>query len=116
MQGVAGVDSSTQSTKVELRDIETGAVIARASAPHTATTPPRNFTITQLAYREGKLADLLKAEAQKAAGKPLSADQIALAIQDHKAANVETNFKKSPDAWEGVRGRIADERKVFEKK
>ena len=56
------------------------------------------------------------AEAQKAAGKPLSADQIALAIQDHKAANVETNFKKSPDAWEGVRGRIADERKVFEKK
>lgn len=32
-----------------------------------ATTPPRNFTITQLAYREGKLADLLKTEAQKAA-------------------------------------------------
>jgi len=32
-----------------------------------ATAPPRNFTITQLAYRDGKLSDLLKAEAQKAA-------------------------------------------------
>lgn len=56
------------------------------------------------------------AEAQEKAGRPLTADEIALAIQDHKAANVETNFKKSPNAWEGVRGRIADERQVFEKK
>ena len=39
---VAGVDSSTQSTKVEVRDIETGAVVARASAPHPTTTPPRS--------------------------------------------------------------------------
>lgn len=36
----AGVDSSTQSTKVELRDIATGALVARASAPHPATAPP----------------------------------------------------------------------------
>ncbi len=39
---VAGVDSSTQSTKVEIRDLSTGAVVARASAPHTGTTPPRS--------------------------------------------------------------------------
>jgi xylulokinase len=39
---VAGVDSSTQSTKVELRDVETGRVVGRASAPHPATTPPRS--------------------------------------------------------------------------
>lgn len=39
---VAGVDSSTQSTKVEVRDLETGSVVARASAPHTPTTPPRS--------------------------------------------------------------------------
>ena len=37
---VAGVDSSTQSTKVELRAIDSGAVIARTSAPHPPTTPP----------------------------------------------------------------------------
>jgi xylulokinase len=39
---VAGVDSSTQSTKVEVRDLETGAVVARGAAPHPATTPPRS--------------------------------------------------------------------------
>ena len=34
---VAGVDSSTQSTKVELRDRDSGQLVARASAPHTHT-------------------------------------------------------------------------------
>lgn len=42
MPQVAGVDSSTQSTKVELRDVDTGAVVARASMPHAQTTPPRS--------------------------------------------------------------------------
>ncbi|MFM7537296.1 MAG: xylulokinase [Acidimicrobiales bacterium] len=39
---VAGVDSSTQSTKVEVRDADTGALVARGSAPHPPTTPPRS--------------------------------------------------------------------------
>jgi xylulokinase len=39
---VAGVDSSTQSTKVEVRDLDTGAVVARGSASHPPTTPPRS--------------------------------------------------------------------------
>ncbi len=39
---VAGVDSSTQSTKVEVRDLDTGELVARAAAPHPATTPPRS--------------------------------------------------------------------------
>jgi xylulokinase len=42
MRVVAGVDSSTQSTKVELRRLDDGAVVARASAPHAVTTPPRS--------------------------------------------------------------------------
>ncbi len=37
---VAGVDSSTQSTKVEVRDLDSGRVVARSSAPHPVTTPP----------------------------------------------------------------------------
>lgn len=37
---VVGVDSSTQSTKVEARDIDTGEVVARGSAAHPPTTPP----------------------------------------------------------------------------
>lgn len=37
---VLGVDSSTQSTKVEARDLDTGEVVARGSAPHPSTVPP----------------------------------------------------------------------------
>jgi xylulokinase len=39
---VAGVDSSTQSTKVEVRDLDSGEVVARGSAPHPKTQPPRS--------------------------------------------------------------------------
>ena len=42
MKVVAGVDSSTQSTKVELREVDSGRVVGRAAAPHPATTPPRS--------------------------------------------------------------------------
>jgi xylulokinase len=37
---VAGVDSSTQSTKIEIRDVDTGDVVAAGSASHPAVTPP----------------------------------------------------------------------------
>ena len=39
---VLGVDSSTQSTKVEVRDADTGALVGHAHAPHPATAPPRS--------------------------------------------------------------------------
>jgi len=39
-QLVLGVDSSTQSTKVEIRNLHTGAVVAQSSAKHPQTTPP----------------------------------------------------------------------------
>ncbi len=42
MPVVLGVDSSTQSTKVEARDLATGEVLASASARHPATSPPRS--------------------------------------------------------------------------
>jgi xylulokinase len=37
---VLGVDSSTQSTKVEARDVDSGELIAAGSARHPATSPP----------------------------------------------------------------------------
>ncbi|MEO6125138.1 MAG: xylulokinase [Ilumatobacteraceae bacterium] len=37
---VAGVDCSTQATKVEIRDVDSGAIITTGSAPHPTTTPP----------------------------------------------------------------------------
>jgi xylulokinase len=39
---VAGVDSSTQSTKVVIRRLDDGAVVAEGRAPHPATEPPRS--------------------------------------------------------------------------
>lgn len=39
---VCGIDSSTQSTKVELRGQETGVLLASAVAAHPPTTPPRS--------------------------------------------------------------------------
>ncbi len=40
MPFVAGVDASTQSTKVEIRDLDSGEVVAGAAAPHPSVTPP----------------------------------------------------------------------------
>jgi len=37
---VIGIDSSTQSTKAELRDLSNGDLIAEGKAAHPATTPP----------------------------------------------------------------------------
>src|SRR5262245_52429946 len=39
---VAGVDSSTTATKVEVRDLDTGHVVGRGAAPHPPTQPPRS--------------------------------------------------------------------------
>ncbi|MEZ5382804.1 MAG: xylulokinase [Microthrixaceae bacterium] len=39
---VLGVDSSTQSVKVELRRAEDGAIVATGRSPHPAATPPRS--------------------------------------------------------------------------
>jgi len=37
---VAGVDSSTQSTKIQIRDLDTGSLVATGRAPHPIVTPP----------------------------------------------------------------------------
>lgn len=42
MPTVLGVDSSTQATKVELRDADTGVLLASGKASHPPTTPPRS--------------------------------------------------------------------------
>lgn len=39
---VLGIDSSTQSTKVELRDADDGRLVASGRAPHPPTAPPRS--------------------------------------------------------------------------
>ena len=39
---VVGVDSSTTACKVQVRDLETGAVRASGRAPHPAAAPPKS--------------------------------------------------------------------------
>ena len=39
---IAGVDSSTSATKVEVRDLDGGDVVGRGSSPHPPTQPPRS--------------------------------------------------------------------------
>ena len=39
---VVGVDSSTSACKVQVRDADTGALVASGRAPHPPTTPPRS--------------------------------------------------------------------------
>ena len=39
---VAGVDSSTTACKIEVRDADTGELVATGRAPHPPTTPPRS--------------------------------------------------------------------------
>ncbi len=39
---VAGIDASTQSTKIEIRDADTGAIVRSGRAQHPATEPPRS--------------------------------------------------------------------------
>ena len=60
MPRVLGVDSSTQSTKVELRDADSGELLRTARAPHPATTPPRSEQdpAAWLAALEDCLADV----------------------------------------------------------
>src|SRR5437763_2938455 len=38
---VAGVDSSTAATTIEVRDVDSGELVASGRAPHPAVTPPR---------------------------------------------------------------------------
>ena len=75
---VAGVDSSTQSTKVELRDLATGRVLGSGRAGHAATTPPRSEQAP-----EGWWAALVAAMAEalvSAGGKVRPTDVVAVSV------------------------------------
>jgi len=75
---VVGVDSSTQSTKVVLRRLETGELHWRGAAAHPPTTPPRSEQDPESWW--GALADLL-AKARAEAPGPIVG--IAVAAQQH---------------------------------
>ena len=72
---VAGVDSSTTATKVEIRDLDSGEVVGRGSSPHPPTSPPRSEQDPRAWWAAFEAA-------WSAAGAP-SVDAIAVAGQQH---------------------------------
>jgi hypothetical protein len=43
-----------------------------------------------------------------------TADAVGAALQDIKSGSVKTNFRSSPNAWNGIRARIDRERALVE--
>ena len=72
---VAGVDSSTQSCKVVVRDIDDGTAVAAGSAPHPRVSPPRSEQDPEAWWRA-------LGEAWSAAGSP-RVDALSVAGQQH---------------------------------
>jgi xylulokinase len=77
---VAGVDSSTQSTKVELRDLDTGSVLGAAQRTHRLTVPPTSEQDPQDWW--GALCGALR-EALDQVGDSSEVVAIAVAGQQH---------------------------------
>lgn len=70
-------------------------------------------TINQYSSLADGMAKHIAAK-QAAAGKKLSADEIGVALQDHKWGNVTSNFKSSPKAHTGIRNRVNREGELFD--
>ena len=108
MPYVAGVDSSTQSTKVEIRDLTSGAVVASADAPHPAVTPPcseqepeRWWAAFELAW--GRAVGQLVGGARELVGISVAGQQhgmVALDADDRPvhAAKLWNDTESAPDA------------------
>ena len=77
---VAGVDSSTQSCKVELRRLRDGVVVGSGSAPHPPVTPPRSEQHPDDWWRAFVLAF---GRAREAAGDVGEVRAISVAAQCH---------------------------------
>jgi xylulokinase len=75
---VLGVDSSTQATKVELRDAEEGTLVASARAPHPAVHPPRSEQDPESWWEALRLAS-----AEATADGSYAVDGMAVAAQQH---------------------------------
>jgi xylulokinase len=86
---VVGIDSSTQSCKVEIRRTDDGALLGAGQAPHPPTTPPRSEQDPDAwwaALRESFAA------AHAAAGHP-AIDAISVAAQQHGLIALDDRYR-----------------------
>ncbi len=110
---ILGVDSSTQATKVEVRDADSGALVAAGRAPHPPTAPPRSEQDPDAWW------DALHAAVEDAGPLARNVAAVSVAGQQHglvtldarglpvRAAKLWNDTESAPDArW--LVGQIAD--------
>ena len=100
---VAGVDSSTQSTKVEVRDADTGALLRTGHAPHPATTPPRSEQDTNTWWAAFERASEEAGGVDDCAAVSIAAQQHGLVVTDAtgtplRPAKLWNDTESAPDA------------------
>jgi xylulokinase len=109
---VAGVDSSTQSTKVEIRDAESGGLVGQAWAPHPATSPPRSEQDPEIWWRALGSARAEAGHVDDVATVSVAAQQHGLVVMDAtgevlRPAKLWNDTESAPDAgW--LVGRLPD--------
>ncbi|GAB3618470.1 xylulokinase [Okibacterium endophyticum] len=114
---VAGVDSSTQSCKVELRDLESGALVASGSAPHPPAAPPRSEQRPEAWWTAFRAAFGVAAERMPSGASVVA---VSVAAQCHGLVALDEEHRVIRDAklWNDttsapelreLRGRIGDD-------
>jgi xylulokinase len=103
MSLVLGVDSSTQSTKAELRDADTGALAGAGRAPHPVAGPPRSEQDPEAWWDALRAARAAADPADAAAAVSVAAQQHGLVVTDAagaplRAAKLWNDTESAPDA------------------
>ncbi len=100
---VTGVDSSTQSTKVEVRDADTGVLVGTGRAPHPPTAPPRSEQDAQAWWDALEAARGEAGHFAESAAISVGAQQHGLVVTDAagtplRAAKLWNDTESAPDA------------------
>ncbi|HTN79239.1 MAG TPA: FGGY family carbohydrate kinase, partial [Acidimicrobiales bacterium] len=99
---VAGIDSSTQSTKVEIRDADTGARVSSGRARHPLTSPPRSEQDPNAWWRAFQTA-WAEADAPEVAALSVAGQQHGMVATDERGdpvrpAKLWNDTETAPDA------------------
>jgi xylulokinase len=113
---VAGVDSSTTATKVEVRDLDTGRVVGRGAATHPTTRPPRSEQ-DPAAWWAAFEAAWAEAGAPSVAGISVAGQQHGMVALDAerrviRPAKLWNDTESAPEAAELI-GRLPGGRKAW---
>lgn len=100
---VAGVDSSTQSTKVEVRDVDSGTLVGAGHAPHPSTQPPVSEQDPRTWWDALTAARGEAGRADEIAVTSVAAQQHGLVVTDAsgtplRAAKLWNDTESAPDA------------------